>query len=398
MRLFSLCFLLSGLLFPLLGASAQDDGFVSLFDGKTLDGWDGNPKFWRVEDGTITGQTTAENPTKGNTFIIYRGGEFANFELQFEYKIIGGNSGVQYRSFEPDPEKQKWVVGGYQADFEAGDTYSGILYGERFRGILANRGQKTELVRNDGKFEVKVVGSVGESAEIQSKIKKEDWNEYSITANGFHFVHKINGVVTAECTDNDEQERRGSGILALQLHAGPPMKVQFRNIRLKKLAAGNQDKVSEAGADGKKKIVFIAGRPSHGYGSHEHYAGCRLLASALSEAMPQYEVEVIKNGWPQEGAQALADADAVVVYCDGGGGHLLNPHIDEFDPVMKAGVGLVCLHYGVETPKGKNGRRISGLDGRLLRNRLVGQSALGSQLRIVSRSSDQQWCEAVQDQ
>ncbi|TWU06103.1 PVC-type heme-binding CxxCH protein [Stieleria varia] len=344
-------FIFLPLLFLFAGnVGAAEDGFVSLFDGKTLENWDGNPKFWSVQDGTITGQTTADNPTKGNTFLIYRGGEFGNFELRFEYKIIGGNSGVQYRSFEPDAENQKWVVGGYQGDFEAGDTYSGILYGEKFRGILANRGQKTELVRNDGKFTVKVVGSVGESAEIQSKIKKEDWNEYSITADGFHFVHKINGVPTAECTDNDTEQRRDSGIIALQLHAGPPMKVQFRNIRLKKL----DDAVSKASGE-KKKVVFIAGRPSHGYGSHEHYAGSQLLASALAEAMPNFEVQVFRNGWPQEGAQALADADSVVVYCDGGGGHLLNPHLDEFDPIMKKGAGLVCIHYGVETVKGKPG-------------------------------------------
>lgn len=329
----------------------DDDGFVPLFDGKTLDNWDGNPKFWSVEDGTITGQTTADNPTSGNTFVVYRGGEFSNFELQFQYKIIGGNSGVQYRSFEPNAEKQKWVVGGYQGDFEAGDTYSGILYGERFRGILANRGQKTELVRSDGKFEVKVLGSVGESAEIQSKIKKEDWNDYSITADGFHFVHKINGVLTADCTDNDAEQRRDKGVIALQLHAGPPMKVQFRNIRIKKLNAD----VSGIKATDNKKIVFVAGRPSHGYGSHEHYAGCRLLANSLAEAMPNYDVEVIKNGWPAEGVKALEGADSVVVYCDGGGGHLLNPHIDEFDPLMKKGVGLVCVHYGVETTKGKSG-------------------------------------------
>jgi len=104
-----------------------------------------------------------------------------------------------------------------------------------------------------------------------------------------------------------------------------------------------------------KQIVFIAGRPSHGYGSHEHYAGCRLLAEALKESKPDYDVRVIKNGWPENGAETLADADTVVVYCDGGGGHLLNPHIDEFDKVMKKGAGLVCLHYGVETTAGKTG-------------------------------------------
>ena len=143
------------------------------------------------------------------------------------------NSGIQYRSFEV--KDQKWVVGGYQADFEAGDTYSGILYGERFRGILAGRGQKTEIMRtpDQKKVFIKKVGSVGDSKEIQSKIKAEDWNDYHIIAKDFHFVHKINGVTTCEATDK-ERQRRESGIIALQLHAGPPMRVQFRNIRLKK--------------------------------------------------------------------------------------------------------------------------------------------------------------------
>ncbi len=361
MRLLAFCLFAVGVVLPHVAVTAADDGYVSLFDGKTLKGWDGNPDFWSVRDGAITGQTTKENPTKGNTFLVYRGGDYKNFELKFEYKIVGGNSGVQYRSFEPDAEKLKWVVGGYQADLEAGDTFSGILYGERFRGMLANRGQKTELVRENGKFKSKVTGSVGESAEIQSKIKKEDWNEYSVLADGFHFVHKINGVTTADCTDMDEQERRDSGIIALQLHAGPPMLVQFRNIRIKNLDANEGTNAEEnatktsAKSGEKKKIVFISGNPSHGYGSHEHYAGCRLLASSLSEAMPNYEIKVIKHGWPAEGMKALEGADTVIVYCDGGGRHLLNPHIKEFDPLMKKGTGLVCIHYGVETPKGETG-------------------------------------------
>ena len=361
MRTFGFNWILTALFLAPTLACADDAGYESIFDGKTLEGWDGNPDFWSVEEGAITGQTTADKPTKGNTFIIWRKGEVGDFELKLEYKIIGGNSGIQYRSFEPDAEKQKWVVGGYQADFEAGKTYSGILYGERFRGILANRGLKTELVRNDGKFSVKKTGSVGDSAEIQAKIKNEDWNEYHISAHDFHFVHRINGVVTCECTDNDAEQRRDSGILALQLHAGPPMKVQFRNIRLKQ----GGEKSARRSLDGgvfavnddaaKKKVVFIAGRPSHGYGSHEHHAGCLLLAKHLEDAMPNVETEVIQNGWPQEGVKALEGADTVVVYCDGGGRHLLNPHLEEFDTLMKKGVGLVCLHYGVETVKGKEG-------------------------------------------
>ncbi|MCA9036565.1 MAG: DUF1080 domain-containing protein [Planctomycetaceae bacterium] len=315
------------------------DEWQTIFDGKTLEGWDGNPKLWRVEDGAITGQTTAENKISKNQFLIWRGGEVDNFELELEYRIVNGNSGIQYRSFElPNSE---WGIGGYQADFEAGKTYSGILYGEQFRGILALRGESTELVRNGDKFEKKVVGNIGNSEEIQSKIKHEDWNKYRIVANGFRFQHFINGVPTIECVDNDEQQRRESGLLALQIHVGPPMIVQFRNIRLKKTPAP-------------KKVALIAGRPSHGYGAHEHKAGCMLLSDALNHAGIGVEASVYTNGWPEDDS-VLDSADAIVIYCDGGGGHPFNSKLDRLDSVLKKGVGLVCIHYGVEVPKGPSG-------------------------------------------
>ena len=118
-------------------AAAKDEaGFEPLFDGKSLNNWDGNPKFWSVKDGAITGQTTKENPTQGNTFLVYKGGDVSDFELRFDYKIVGGNSGVQYRSKVLDAKS--WRVGGYQGDFEAGTTFSGILYDEA--GVAGNRG------------------------------------------------------------------------------------------------------------------------------------------------------------------------------------------------------------------------------------------------------------------
>ena len=321
---------------------AQED-FVSIFDGKSLKGWDGNPRFWSVRDGAITGQTTATNPTDGNTFIIWRGGEVADFELKLEYRIVDGNSGIQYRSFEiPD---KKWVVGGYQADFEAGDRYSGILYGEQYRGILANRGQET-VIKEGGKVEV--VGSVGDSDEIQSKIKKEDWNAYHVIAKGNHFIHKINGVVTAKATDEDSA-RRAKGILALQLHQGPPMTVQFRKIRLKRLS-----REGAASRQQKKKVVFVAGTPSHRYGAHEHNAGCLLLAKSLQQGMPHIEVDVIPNGWPQD-SSVVDGADAIVVYADGADRHPVLPHLAALDRLTDAGVGLVCIHFAVEVPKGEPG-------------------------------------------
>lgn len=319
--------------------AADEDGWKSLFDGKTLDGWDGNPALWSVQDGAITGRTTADVKIDKNSFLVWQGGDVDNFELELEYKIIGGNSGIQYRSFElPDG---KWRIGGYQGDFEAGERYSGILYGEAFRGILADRGESSELTRTDGKFEKKVVGKVGDSAEIQTKILKEDWNKYRIVANGFRFQHFINGAATMECVDNDAQQRRASGLLAFQVHVGPPMTVQFRNIRLKKLPAP-------------KKVALIAGKPSHGYGAHEHRAGCLLLAEALNASNLGIEAAVYTNGWPEDDS-VLDNVDSIVIYADGGDRHPFNSKLERLKPIQARGVGMVCVHYGVEVPKGASG-------------------------------------------
>jgi len=203
----------------------------NLFNGKDLTGWKGLD-FWSVEDGCITGRTTKEKPTKGNTFLVWQGGEIGDFEFTFKYKIVGGNSGVQYRSKVVD--EKGYVVSGYQADFEAGKTYSGILYEEKGRGILAQRGQKTVIKDGEkpGKAKVEVTGEVGKSAEIQAKIKAEDWNEYRIVAQGGHLQHFINGVQTVDVTDETAVGAK-KGILALQLHAGPAMVVQFKDLVLK---------------------------------------------------------------------------------------------------------------------------------------------------------------------
>ena len=331
-------------------AAAEDDGFVSLFNGDSLEGWDGNPAFWRVEDGVITGQTTAENPTDGNTFLIWRGGKVGDFELKLDYKIAGGNSGIQYRSYEA-PGK-KWVIGGYQADIDSGDTYSGILYEERGRGILAERGQETAIPEG-GKPEL--VSKIGEGAALQQHVKKDDWNSYHVIARGNHLIHKINGQVMSEVTDNDAGRRRAAGLLALQLHAGPPMTVQFRNIQLKKLDA--DEKRATADSQGSKRVVFIAGKASHGHGAHEHRAGCLLLAGALEENMPYFDTEVITNGWPEDDS-VLDGADSIVIYSDGGQGHPINAHLDRLDELMKNGTGLVLIHYAVEVPKGPSGEKL----------------------------------------
>ena len=214
--------------FALLAQPLVAEEYKALFDGKSLAGWEGNTKFWSVKDGTITGQTTRENPTAGNTFLIWRGGEVKDFELHLKFKIVGGNSGIQYRSVD----KGNHVVNGYQADIDSGETYIGILYEEGGRGILAQRGEKVEVAA-DGKKNV--TGKTGESKEIAAAVKKEDWNDYVVIAKGNHLVQKINGLTTIEVTDNESSKAKSEGILALQLHAGPPMTVQFKDIMFKEL-------------------------------------------------------------------------------------------------------------------------------------------------------------------
>ena len=218
-------------------ASAQTEtGFTSLFNGKDLTGWEGRKEHWTVEDGAITGTTSKENLAKGNNFLIAKDGDknlvVGDFELRFSYKFSSdwGNSGVQYRS----KDFGNFVVGGYQADFEVGTTYSGILYEEKMtRGIMAARGEKV-VWGEDGKKQV--VGKTEKTTkEIQESIKKGDWNEYVVIVKGDHLQHFINGNQTVDVVDKDPKKQVMSGILALQLHAGPAMKVQFKNIRIKTL-------------------------------------------------------------------------------------------------------------------------------------------------------------------
>lgn len=212
-------------------------GETQLFNGKDLTNWEGDPKLWSVVDGAITGKSTKENPVPHNTFLIWKGGEPADFTLTLKYKMTPGddkkytNSGVQYRSKVLDAAK--FIVGGYQADFEYGEKYSGILYEEKGRGILAQRGQQVVIKQGEKpeKPKIEVTGKTGESKEIQAAINKDDWNEYKIVAQGNRVQQYINGKLTADITD-ETAEAPKSGVIALQMHQGAPMQVQFKDIVL----------------------------------------------------------------------------------------------------------------------------------------------------------------------
>lgn len=213
-------------------APPEPEGMTTLFNGNDLTGWDGDPRLWSVKDGCLVGQTTKENPARGNTFIIWKDGVLKDFELRLSYKCTTtNNSGIQYRSRKlPDTKDNKWKVGGYQAEVRNEPGLAGFIYdegGKRGRMVLV--GEKA--VWEDGKKNV--VGKVGDIGAIKAAFKVDDFNDYVIIAKGNHITQYINGVQTVDFTDNDPKLAAREGILAFQLHAGNPMKVEFKNIRIK---------------------------------------------------------------------------------------------------------------------------------------------------------------------
>jgi hypothetical protein len=215
---------------PSMVPPLEEAGFTPIFDGKTLAGWDADPDFWRVENGIITGQTKADRQPKQNIFCIWRGGQPADFEFKAQYRMTGGNSGIQYRSIER-PDVAKWVMQGYQADIDAEQTYTGQVYEERGRGFLALRGMISYI--GDGK-KPGSVGMVGDSDQLKGFIKNEDWNDIHIIARGNTLIQLINGHVMSMLVDDDTSKRKMNGLIGIQLHLTKTgMKIEVRNIRIK---------------------------------------------------------------------------------------------------------------------------------------------------------------------
>lgn len=211
------------------GFAEEKSEFITLFNGKDLEGWDGNPELWKVVDGAITGTTNGPEHLSYNQFLIWRGGTLENFELHAKVRVEGNNSGIQYRSKEM-PENGKWSIGGYQCDIHPTPKHNGMVYHERGRGIVALNGQSVATDKEGRKWQVKDREPVA--------VDTAKWNEYTIIARGNHLIHKVNGEVTAELDDYDEKARSLKGLLAFQIHRGPAMKVQIKDVRLKKLPAG----------------------------------------------------------------------------------------------------------------------------------------------------------------
>ncbi len=213
-------------------ADAQNNlGFRKIFNGKTFKNWEGDTSHWSIVDGSLVGVVSKEKPLKTNTFMIYRGNIPENFEFKAEYRISPeGNSGVQYRSEKV--ENLAFALKGYQADIDGANRYTGQNYEERGRGFLAMRGEQSVLKEGQ---KPTITGSLGNTDDLKAKIKQDDWNEIHIIAKGNHLRHYINGVLMSETTDEDPVKRKFNGLIGLQVHVMAKMKVEYRNIYLKKI-------------------------------------------------------------------------------------------------------------------------------------------------------------------
>jgi hypothetical protein len=209
--------------------------FVPIFDGKTLNGWDGDSTFWRVENGEIVGESTPEKVVKENNFLIWRGGKVKDFELKVEFKLSGTNSGIQYRSVEL-PEVGKWVLKGYQADMDIGNGFTGNLHEERGRKpghvVLAPRGRVTRIT-NGPKY--MTLATLGDATLLRGVVNVNGWNQYHIIGRGPVMIQILNGQLISATIDEDSKNFVPEGLVGFQMHVGPPFKVQYRNILYRKL-------------------------------------------------------------------------------------------------------------------------------------------------------------------
>jgi Domain of Unknown Function (DUF1080) len=245
-----------GFLVALLAASScassrrsnitDKDGYEMIFDGKTLDGWLYNATYWRVENGELVGEVTPATLLQRNSFIIKKDFVTKDFDLKVEYRISPeGNSGINYRSEIID--SLPYTMRGYQADIDGKNRYTGQNYEERKRTTLAYRGQKVVIdgsgdtgplkdnIKNNAWTKVKVLEMPDNDDTLKAHIHNGDWNEYHLIVKGNRLLHYLNGILMSDVTDNDPAYQSFSGSIGVQVHVGPPMKVEYRNFRVKRL-------------------------------------------------------------------------------------------------------------------------------------------------------------------
>nr|WP_232326074.1 DUF1080 domain-containing protein [Spirosoma montaniterrae] len=229
--------------------STGNRGFTSIFNGKDLKGWEGDTAYWRVENGYLVGEIKPDKTLKNNSFIIWQGGEPADFELKGEFLITeAGNSGINYRSDRLTDIP--YALRGYQADIDGRRMWTGQNYEERKRTTLAYRGEKATINAYNGPATPEairasvtrnawtgrtVTGSLGTSDSLKALVKPNDWNSFHLVVKGNKMQHYVNDVLMSEVIDGDTVNGKSKGLLGVQVHVGPPMKVQYRNLMLKTL-------------------------------------------------------------------------------------------------------------------------------------------------------------------
>lgn len=286
---FSLLFLLS--------LASAEDGYRSLFNGKDLTGWDGNPELWSVKNGEIVGKTNGPDHLDYNQFLIWREGTLKNFELKVKLKITGqNNSGIQYRSKEM-PEVGKWVVGGYQCDAHSNPPYNAMIYHERGRGIIVQNGQSVVMDPDARKW------LVAERDPVAVDISK--WHEYTIIAKGNHITHKLDDKLTIELHDYDEKGRSLEGLLAFQVHRGPAMEVRIKDVRLKVLEDGGVTPFAKADLPNDAQEI-IKPKPG-GKGKAKAKAKAKTAMKGKTKAKPK------PKGRPKEVGPAIGQNKATPV-------------------------------------------------------------------------------------
>jgi hypothetical protein len=203
--------------------------FITIFDGKTFNGWKADTSVWHIENGCFVGEVTPMKQIQTNSFLIYTKSQAGDFEFKAKFKISnGGNSGVNYRSEEI--ANIPYALKGYQADIDGENVYTGQNYEERGRGFLAMRGQNAVINNSTDPF---IIKSIGNSDSLKSKIIVDDWNEIHLIVKGNNMKHYINGILMSETTDNDSSNSKLSGLIGLQVHVSKEMKVAYKNIQLK---------------------------------------------------------------------------------------------------------------------------------------------------------------------
>jgi hypothetical protein len=204
---------------------------VSLFNGRDLAGWEGNQRIWSVRDGAITGETTGQARVTENNFLVWKD-EVEDFELRLKFRLEGGNSGIYYHARKRPPQQTKGEpLVGTQADLSADGRWTGVIMEYTLREVLAERGERV-LIQTNGTR--KVIGSLGDPAKLLETLRTNDWNDYTVYVKGGYVMLTINGVPMSELEDRDPK-RLVRGWLGLQVHTGPPMRVQFKDLYLRRL-------------------------------------------------------------------------------------------------------------------------------------------------------------------